>query len=309
MFYLGCTESVASKYLNMGSRGPLVQCARASCASTQAHIISSIMLPTPSTFHVNTDRIYEPAEDSFLLLDTLSSPSEVRFLKKRFLIGAIDSQVSHSPIILEVGTGSGVVLAFVTAHADKIFGRADVLSLGTDVNPFACQATEQTVLQACQVESRGSKTKKDIKERKANHHPLAILNADLTTPIRSGIVDVLIFNPPYVPTSELPLPATADTGSTASHHNSHLLALSYAGGVHGMEVTSKLLKQIPRVLSPERGLAYILLCEQNKPEEVMQQIRQWGPSWAVSVVGDSGKTGGWEKLKVIRVSVIRNSCE
>lgn len=277
--------------------------------STEAYIISSIMLPTPSTSHVNTDRIYEPAEDSFLLLDTLSSPSEVRFLKKRFLIGATDSQLSHSPIILEVGTGSGVVLAFLTAHADKIFGRADVLSLGTDVNPFACQATEQTVLQACRDESRGFETKKDIKERNANHHPLAILNADLTTPIRSGMVDVLIFNPPYVPTSEVPLPATADTGSTASQHNSHLLTLSYAGGVHGMEVTSKLLEQIPRVLSPERGLAYILLCEQNKPEEVMQQIRQWGPSWAVSLVGDSGKTGGWEKLKVIRVSVIRNSCE
>lgn len=267
------------------------------------------MLPTPSTFHVNTDCIYEPAEDSFLLLDTLSSPSEVRFLKKRFLIGATDSQLSPSPIILEVGTGSGVVLAFLTAHADKIFGRADVLSLGTDVNPFACQATEQTVLQACREESQGLRTKKDIKERNANHHPLAILNADLTTPIRSGIVDVLIFNPPYVPTSEVPLPATADTGSTASQHNSHLLTLSYAGGLHGMEVTSKLLEQIPTVLSPERGLAYILLCEQNKPEEVMQQIRQWGPSWAVSLVGDSGKTGGWEKLKVIRVSVIRSSCE
>lgn len=265
------------------------------------------MLPTPSTFHVNTDRIYEPAEDSFLLLDTLSSPSEVEFLKKRFLIGATDRQVSHSPVILEVGTGSGVVLAFLTAQAEKIFGRADVLGLGTDVNPFACQATEQTVLQACRAESRGFKNEQVIKERNANHHPLAILNADLTTPIRSGMVDVLIFNPPYVPTSEVPLPATTDTDSMAFQHNSHLLALSYAGGVNGMEVTSKLLEQIPRVLSPERGLAYILLCEQNKPEEVMQQIRQWGPPWVVALVGGSGKTGGWEKLKVIRVSVLRNS--
>lgn len=266
------------------------------------------MLPTPSTFHVNTDRVYEPAEDSFLLLDTLSSPSEVRFLKNRFLRGATDSQVPHSPVILEVGTGSGVVLAFLTAHAYEIFGRADVLSLGTDVNPFACQATEQTVLQACRDESRDFKNKKDIKERNLKHHPLAILNADLTTPIRSGMVDVLIFNPPYVPTSEVPLPATADTGSSAFQYESHLLALSYAGGVHGMEVTNKLLEQIPRVLSPERGLAYILLCEQNKPEEVIRRIRQWGPVWAVTLVGDSGKTGAWEKLKIIRISVVRNSC-
>lgn len=269
------------------------------------------MLPTPSTFHVDTDRIYQPAEDSFLLLDTLSSQSEVRFLKKRFLKkrflrGATDSQVSHSPVILEVGTGSGVVLAFLTAHAYEIFGRADVLSLGTDVNPFACQATKQTVLQACQDESRGFENKKDIK---AKQHPLAILNADLTTPIRSGMVDVLVFNPPYVPTSEIPLPVTADTGPSAFQYDSHLLALSYSGGVHGMEVTNKLLEQIPKVLSSERGLAYILLCEQNKPEEVIQRIRQWGPAWAVTLVGDSGKTGGWEKLKIIRISVVQNSCE
>lgn len=267
------------------------------------------MFPTPSTFHVNTDRVYEPAEDSFLMIDILSSPSEVQFLKKRFLRGATGSQVSQSPVILEVGTGSGVVLAFLTAHAEEIFGRADLLSLGTDVNPFACRATEKTVLQACQEEPQRVKNRKDMEERNSKHHPLAILNADLTTSIRSGMVDVLIFNPPYVPTSEVPLPATADTCSSAFQYDSHLLALSYAGGVHGMEVTNKLLEQIPRVLSPERGLAYILLCEQNKPEEVMQRIRLWGPAWAVTLVGDSGKTGGWEKLKIIRIAFVRNSCE
>lgn len=262
------------------------------------------MLPTPSTFHVNVNRVYEPAEDSFLLLDTLSSPSEVGFLKERFLRG-----VSHSPVILEVGTGSGVVLAFLTANANIIFGRADVLSLGTDVNPFACQATEQTVLQACRDESQDLKNKKDPQARNLKQHPLTILNADLTAPIRSGMVDVLVFNPPYVPTSDVPLLATADTGSSAFQYDSHLLALSYAGGMDGMEVTNKLLEQIPRVLSPERGLAYILLCEQNKPEEVMQRIRQWGPAWAVTLVGNSGKTGGWEKLRIIRISAVWNSCE
>lgn len=266
------------------------------------------MLPTPSTSHVNTNRIYDPAEDSFLLLDTLASKSEVEFLKTRFIRRtgqATEHESLPPPLVLEVGTGSGVILAFVIAHATEIFGRADILSLGTDINRYACQASAQTVRQTC----RDKTTNNTIGTAKAIH-PLAILNADLTAPIRSGMVDVLIFNPPYVPTSELPetVAADAENDEAASRawkstfeNDFDMLALSYAGGVDGMEVTNRLLDQIPFVLSKTRGVAYILLCRQNRPDEVVQQIRQWGPDWAVSVVGHSGKTGGWEKLQIIRI--------
>ena len=66
------------------------------------------MLPTPDTSHVSYDQIYEPAEDSYLLLDTLSSASETTFLRSHFRTGP-------APLVVEVGTGSGVVLAFVVA--------------------------------------------------------------------------------------------------------------------------------------------------------------------------------------------------
>lgn len=265
------------------------------------------MLPTPSTSHVNTNRIYDPAEDSFLLLDTLSSKVEVEFLKNRFVKRnelATGDESLLAPLILEVGTGSGVVLAFATAHAKEIFGR-DILSLGTDINWYACQATEQTVRQTC----LNNATNNAIGMAKS-FNPLAILNADLTAPIRSGMIDVLIFNPPYVPTSGLPrtvaaealsCEATLSTGKSTFEDDSDMLALSYAGGVDGMEVTSRLLDQIPFILSKPRGVAYVLLCGQNKPDMVVQQIRQWGPDWAVSVVGHSGKTGGWEKLQIVRI--------
>lgn len=263
------------------------------------------MLPTPSTSHVNIDRIYDPAEDSFLLLDTFSSESEVGFLKSRFM-RRIESATEHklfpAPLVLEVGTGSGVILAFVTAYAKEIFGRADILSLGTDINRYACQATEQTVRQTCR-----DRATNDAFGKAKEISLLAILNADLTAPIRSGMIDLLIFNPPYVPTSELPKTVATNSEATTSFRNSQyeddsdILALSYAGGMDGMEVTSRLLDQIPSVLSKPRGVAYILLCRQNKPEKVIQQIQQWGSDWAVSVVGSSGKTGGWEKLQVIRI--------
>ena len=254
--------------------------------------------------------MYEPAEDSFLLLDTLSSASEIFFLSQRFghpTDSNIAIRPSPAPLILEVGTGSGVVLAFITAHAQNIFGREDILSLGTDINRFACQATDRTISQACKA------TCEDSKEMTIRLHaafPLATLNANLTCPIKSEVVDVLIFNPPYVPTSELP---TLPFDCSATHQNSissaestyeadsDLLALSYAGGKDGMEITNKLLEQLPIVLSRDRGTAYLLLCKQNKPEELLSRVQKWGPDWSIALVSQSGQKGGWEKLQVFRI--------
>lgn len=263
------------------------------------------MLPTPSTSHVDTDCIYEPAEDSFLLLDTLSSEGETRFLTQQFAghqPAEHHDEPNPSPLVLEVGSGSGVVLAFVTAHAHAILGRADVIALGTDVNTFACKATVQTVTQACQA------TK--AKDADGAGFLLATMSADLTSPLRDGVVDLLIFNPPYVPSPAVPelqyvKPgiAISDTECTSRtfEEGSHLLQLSYDGGVDGIEVTNRLLERLPDMLNLARGTAYILLCAQNKPGEVMQRIRGWGDGWSVAVVGHSGKKAGWEKLQIIRI--------
>ena len=244
------------------------------------------MLPTPSTSHVNSDRIYEPAEDSFLLLDTISSPAESAFLAQRF---AHNPEV---PLVLEVGTGSGVVLAFITAHALEILGRTDTLTAGVDINPFACTATRQTVIQACRETPYAMY--------------LGCLNADLSSCLRHGTADIVVFNPPYVPTAELPRLPTVE-GSTLRaeldgfEEDSRLLSWSYSGGKDGMEVIDRLLDELPLILNEERGVAYILLCKQNKPESVMKRIEDWGGGWSVEVVGQSGKTGGWEKLQILRI--------
>lgn len=244
------------------------------------------MLPTPSTSHVDSSRIYEPAEDSYLLLDTLSSSTETAFLQQQFPLK------TPCPLILEVGTGSGVVLAFVNAHAKHILGRSDVATLGTDVNSFACKAATQTVELAA-------------KESGDAGALIDIVLGDLASSLIPGSVDVLIFNPPYVPTEELPSQPenVADEGldkNAEFARDSHLLSLSYAGGVDGMETTNRLLGQIPSVLS-ERGVAYVLLCKQNKPREVVEQIQTWLGGWNADIVGSSGKQAGWEKLCVVRI--------
>lgn len=242
------------------------------------------MLPTPSTSHVSFDNIYEPAEDSYLLLDTLSAPSETSFLSARF------PHNTTSPLVLEVGVGSGVVLAFAAANAQTIFNRSDVAFLGTDVNTLAAKAATQTVDVAT------------AEAAKASSASLGVAVADLASAVKEKEVDVLIFNPPYVPTEALPAPLdqAAMDSNAVFERDSKLLELSYAGGADGMETTDRLLEKLPSVLS-ERGVAYILLCAQNKPEAVKASIRARLDGWSAETVGSSGKKAGWEKLVIVRV--------
>lgn len=264
------------------------------CRSLQHIAISNLyaMLPTPDTSHVPYSQVYEPAEDSFLLLDTLSSPSETTFLHQRFA-----GSHSPAPLVVEVGTGSGVVIGFVNAQAIPIFG-SPILTAGVDVNRFACTATEATVQKA-------------ITHNPTTHGQfLGALTGDLLSPLGAGQVDVLIFNPPYVPTEELPPQDERLAGegegegvlgaSARFERDSYLLSLSYAGGKDGMEITDRLIAALPEALSA-RGCGYILLCAGNKPEEVKAKIRNFGSEWRALTVGESGKQAGWEKLQIVRI--------
>ncbi|KAL0939391.1 n -glutamine methyltransferase mtq2 [Colletotrichum truncatum] len=246
------------------------------------------MLPTPDTSHVPFERVYEPAEDSYLLLDTLSAPSETAFLTSRF-----GGQNAPAPLVVEVGTGSGVVVGFIAAQTEKLFGTRNVLTAGVDLNVFACRATNGTV-----------KCAQDENRNTSSNAWLGAMMGDLTSPWRDGVVDILVFNPPYVPSPELPDQSSETLmigeRKTTFDEDSYLLSLSYAGGKDGMETTDRLIEALPAILST-KGCAYILLCAQNKPQEVKSRIEGFGSSWKAVTVGESGKQAGWEKLQIIRV--------
>ncbi|KAI9039806.1 S-adenosylmethionine-dependent methyltransferase [Aspergillus affinis] len=283
------------------------------------------MLPTPCTSHVSFDTIYEPSEDSYLFLDTLSSTSESTWLKERFNAPTSSSDPSispstssPSPLIIEVGSGSGVVLGFVAGNSYEILGRRDILTLGIDVNRNACLATKETVQKATQERQTdpipnptsdsdsgsgsGSKTKTIY---------TSSITSDLLSSIRPSSIDIILFNPPYVPTEDLPRIPTANEQDRATEEKlsrselfdreSYFLSLTYAGGKDGMETTDRLIEQIPDVLEPVRGVAYVLLCKQNRPGEVRERIRAWGGRWRAEFVGNSGVQAGWEKLVILRI--------
>ena len=263
------------------------------------------MLPTPSTSHIDTNLIYEPAEDSFLLIDTISSASEIFFLSRRFHPqDSLSSSRTASPFIIEIGIGSGVIIAFITAQAEKIFGRCDILTLGTDINLFATQAAGETIRHALQDGANASEEVKHVKSMSAQY--LSSCVGDLGSPLVHGSVDVILFNPPYVPTTQVPDVPSEKSMSNDSPQTytdgSDLLALSWAGGDQGMEVTNRLLEQIPDLLNPKRGVAYFLLCSQNRPGDVMDRVNAWGNQWSAEIVGSSGKTAGWENLVILRIA-------
>jgi release factor glutamine methyltransferase len=67
-----------------------------------------------------------------------------------------------------------------------------------------------------------------------------------------------------------------------------------------METTERLLESLPGTLS-ERGVAYVLLCAGNRPEEVKERIRAWEGGWKAETVGTSGRQAGWERLCILRI--------
>ena len=125
----------------------------------------NITIKTPQFSHITQEdlnHIYEPSEDSFLLIDALEK--DLEFLR-----------ALHPTLCLEVGSGSGVVL---TALATALGPQCTYLA--TDINPKACQITLETA--------------------RVNNVVINAINTDLTHGIRRGNIDVLIFNPPYVVT-------------------------------------------------------------------------------------------------------------
>ncbi|XP_055599101.1 methyltransferase N6AMT1 [Uranotaenia lowii] len=181
------------------------------------------------------DHVYEPAEDSFLLLDALEQD--------------LDELRSRQPsICLEVGPGSGII---VSALAKCLGSRGHFL--GVDINPAACRMTRKTAsLNDCLVD---------------------VVNGDLLGSFRDSSVDLLVFNPPYVPTA-------ADEGQLEEQigefsEGAVPLVRSWAGGKDGMLITKRLLDDLGRILSA-RGIFYLLLIKENDPDSVICHLEDRG---------------------------------
>jgi len=187
------------------------------------------MLPTlPQSFE-EWKSVYEPSDDTFLLCDALE--------QDRAYLNATRPQV-----VLEVGSGSGCVITFL-AKLLQVDGGLQTHCLATDINPAAVLATMATA--------------------RANGVAVDVIRTGLVDGLLAGLisrggVDVLLFNPPYVPTPD------EEVGGSG-------IEASWAGGEDGRVVIDKFLPLLPLILSPT-GRCYLVLVQDNKPAQITKLL-------------------------------------
>ncbi|CAH9130004.1 unnamed protein product [Cuscuta epithymum] len=179
--------------------------------------------------------VYEPCDDSFALVDALL---------------ADEANLSdHRPkFCMEVGCGSGYVvtsLALILRRYEVLASKPPSYYIATDINPHAVRVTRET----------------------ADAHSVDVecVNTDIASGMEgrlAGLVDVLVVNPPYVPTPE------EEVGREG-------ITSAWAGGENGVTVINKILPVADKLLS-ERGWLYLLTLAANNPSGICLQMRKKG---------------------------------
>lgn len=190
-------------------------------------------IPTPlfikSIFNEDFEQVYEPAEDSFLLLDALEADLET--LRK----------TTH--ITLECGSGSGIIITALSKSLYNSNSESRKLMIATDINQQACKTTLKCA------ECNGQRN-------------IIVIRSNLADGLVDSLenqVDLLVFNPPYVPTEEL------ETKTTSNNQ----INLSWAGGDSGRFITDTFLKHyVPRLLSKPHGRLYLVALDKNNIQEL-----------------------------------------
>ncbi|XP_021905925.1 hemK methyltransferase family member 2 [Carica papaya] len=174
--------------------------------------------------------VYEPCDDSFALVDALLADRT--------------NLIEHRPrLCMEVGCGSGYVITSLAL----ILGQEvpEAYYIATDINPFAVKVTHET-LQAHGVHAE-------------------LICTDIASGLEerlAGSVDVMVVNPPYVPTPE----DEVGRGGIVS---------AWAGGENGRSVIDKILPIVDHLLS-EKGWLYLVTLTTNNPSEICLQMREKG---------------------------------
>lgn len=185
-------------------------------------------------------------------LETVYQPAEDSGL----LAAAVCDPIDASDRVLDVGTGSGYVAA-------RIREETGASVVGSDINPDAC--------------------------RQARAAGVPVVRADMFGPFRASVFDVVVCNPPYLPT---PPEQEWDDPMEA--------ALS--GGEDGRAMIAPFVAGVGRVLRGT-GVAYLLVSTLTGPDVVREQASAAG--FETAVVAEESYP--FERLLVLELTTERGS--
>ncbi|MCK5031285.1 MAG: methyltransferase [Thermoplasmatales archaeon] len=146
-------------------------------------------------------------------------------------------QIAPEDVVLEIGTGCGLIALEASRQGARV--------ICTDINPYALRLTRNNI--------------------KKNKHLLIgsieVRKGDLFTVVKDGeLFDIILFNPPYLPTSE-------------KEKVDRWFDMATDGGKDGLAVTKRFLKDVQKYLS-SNGRAYFVfssLSDRLKLEEYLKK--------------------------------------
>jgi len=151
------------------------------------------------------------------------------------LADAACEEISSSQRVLDVGTGSGYVAARIAETGARV--------VGSDRNPHAC--------------------------RQARGHGIEVVLTDLVGAFSPNAFDVVVFNPPYLPTEPEDLPIDPEEA------DQDWMEIALSGGETGRAVVEPFLDSVSRVLRPG-GVVLLLVSSVTGPDEVEERADEAG---------------------------------
>ncbi|XP_050222996.1 uncharacterized protein LOC126673074 [Mercurialis annua] len=174
--------------------------------------------------------VYEPCDDSFALVDALLADKT--------------NLLDQNPrVCLEIGCGSGYVITSLALILSQ--NSPGAYYIATDTNPHAVRVTRETL--------------------NAHGVDAELVKTDIVSGLEKrleGMVDVMVVNPPYVPTPE------DEVGRDG-------IASAWAGGENGRRVIDRILPVVDTLLS-EKGWLYMVTLIANDPSQLCRQMRNKG---------------------------------
>jgi len=163
--------------------------------------------------------VYEPAEDTFQLLDSI--------------------KIEKGKNLLDIGAGCGIISFY--------FAKQGIDVLSTDINPHAVKNIQKNY------ENNKNKIIGSFEVREG----------DLFKPLKKEeIFDVIIFNPPYLPTKKEEI-----------FIEDKWLNLALNGGKDGLKYTEKFISNISKHLKKD-GISYFVfssLSDREKLENILKK--------------------------------------